>query len=405
MDTPTAPADLHQPGRPVDLRDDGTAPRSIDDEHALLAVAREHHRWGQGRMGPVLLRHADVSELLHDPTFEQMGMGLMEWNGVTSGPLHEWWGRIMFANEGERHARLRSTVRGWLTPRRVAELAGPVEIAVRDTLAGLSPGEAFDFADRIASPVPIVAICALLGVEIDDVRALGDATTEVGMAFGEFDGDERARIEQALEVLLAWGDDALATARPETLARAIADDAGAGRIDHDEAVALIANLLFAAHDTTRFLLANTFWELGRNPTVWQEMKDGAVSAADVVEETLRFQPPATGTARIAKAPAHIAGADIAAGDLVSVSLWSASRDPRVYDDADRFVPGRPTGPPLSFGHGVHYCVGAALARMEATVAVDTVVRTCPELSIDSAAARPRTGSASITGIEHLPAVR
>ncbi|MEZ5246320.1 MAG: cytochrome P450 [Acidimicrobiales bacterium] len=390
-------------GRPVDLRRDGAPTLSIDEEHKRLAVAREHHPWGEGDLGPVLLRHADVAALLHDRSFAQAGMEAMEFNGVTEGPLYDWWSQIMFTNEGEAHARLRNSVRGWLTPKRVAELAGPVRTATEELVAGLPGEEPFDLAGRVADPVPITAICALLGVDPDRVAELGDATTELGMAFGFFDADERHRIEAGLSTLLDWGEHALADARPGTLARSIAEAGASRQIGHDEAVALIANLLFAAHDTTRFLIANAFWELGRNPDVWGGLVAGTVDAAEVVEETLRFQPPAVGTVRIATEPARIAGLEIEAGRLVSVSLRSAGRDPRVYEQPDRFVPGRRHGPLLAFGHGVHHCIGASLARLEATVVLTTVAAMCPDLRIDAAAARQREGRASITGIEYLPA--
>jgi cytochrome P450 len=389
-------------GQPVDLRQLGDA-RSIDEEHGLLGVAREHHRLGTDELGPILLRHADVAALLHDPAFEQLGLGLLEFNGVIDGPLYEWWSQIMFANEGERHRRLRKAVRVWLTPKRVADLAGPVESATREILAGLSVGEEFDLADRVANPIPIMAISALLGVDTDQVAELGNATTDIGMAFGFFGADGRRRIEAAVAVLLDWGEEALRCTRPGTLARSIAQADGAGELEHVEAVALIANLLFAAHDTTRFLLANAFWELGRNPEVWDRLAAGAITAADVVEETLRFQPPAIGTIRIARAQTHVGGLDVAPGDLVGASLWSAARDPRVYDNPDVFDPVPRHTPLLSFGHGVHYCIGASLARLEARVVLDTVVSMCPNLSISSDRARSRPDGAAITGIDHLPA--
>jgi cytochrome P450 len=354
-------------------------------------------------MGPVLLRHADVATVLHNPSFEQLGLTLMEYNGVTSGPLHEWWAQIMFANEGDRHARLRAAVRGWLTPRRVGEVADPVRAATTEIVAALPAGEWFDLAAAIADPIPVIGICELLGVDADRVTELGNATTEVGMAFGIFDADERRRIEVALETLLAWADDALASARPDTLAHSIAQDARCGRIDRAEAVTLVTNLLFAAHDTTRFLLANACYELGRNPTVWDDLVTGRTDAADVAEETARFQPPATGTSRIATRRTRIGGLDVEPGQIVGVSLWSAARDPRVHHDPDRFVPGRREAPLLSFGHGAHYCIGAALARVEATTVLRTLATTCPGLEIDSANARQRPGGAAITGIDHLPA--
>ena len=392
-------------GTPADLREEEVSGRTFDEEHALLAAAREQHPWGQGTLGPVLLRHDDVRALLRCPDVEQLGVALMEVNGVTSGPLHEWWSQIMFANEGEKHHRMRSVAQGWLTPKRVADLAEPVRSMTEKLIGGFAADEVFDLAGSVADRIPISAICTLLGVDPAGVAELGDATTELGMAFGMFDADERLRIETALEKLLAWGDGALSDAGAGTLARVIVDAASAGEIDHDEAVALITNLLFAAHDTTRFLIANALWELGRNRLVWQDLVDGRITGADVVEETLRFQPPAVDTVRVAIARTRIGDLDLEPGQLVGASLRSAARDPRVYDDPDRFDPGRTRAPLLSFGQGAHFCIGAALARLESTVVLDTIAASSPDLRIDSAGARQRTGSSAITGIDYLPAQR
>ncbi len=401
MATTTHPIDGHVPGVPADLRPiDGS---DFDEQVAFLNAAREHHPWGMGDMGPVVLRHADVATLLHSSDFDQVGMALLEFNGVTDGVLHDWWSQIMFANEGDRHRRLREAVRGWLTPKRVADLAGPVRAATEGILAGLPPTATFDLAAEVANPIPIIAICALLGVDTERVDELGDATTEVGTAFGIFDEAEHRRIVAGLELLLDWGDEALTTARPGTLARSIADAASSGDLDRGEAVALIANLLFAAHDTTRFLLANAFWLLGRNPVVWQQLVAADVDGAAVAEETVRCRPPAARTGRVATTRTRIGDLEVEAGELVGVSLTAAGRDPRVYTDPDVFDPARPAATTLSFWHGVHYCIGAALARLEASVVIDTVVAKCPELVVDSAGAHTREGGSGITGIDSLPA--
>lgn len=387
---------------PADLRDldwlEG------DEAHRRLAGAMARHDWAHASTGPIVLRYDGVGTVLASRDLDELGVGLLKLSGVTGGVLYEWWTRIMFANEGERHRELRDVARSWLTPRRVEALAQPVRDATRATLDSLPQGERVDLAAAIASPIPAAAICMLLGVDTGEVEQLGEATTDVGLAFGLFDEDEHRRIVAALEVLLEWGDRALRSSEQGTLARAIRDAAAAGDVVWDDAVALIANLLFAGQDTTRFLIANALWLLGRYPDVWEQLVRGKLTAANVVEETLRFQPPASGVIRVATAPVTIGTLRLDAGDVVEASLWSAGRDPAVYEDPQTFRPGLDRAPTLSFGRGRHYCLGAALARLDATVVLDEIAHRCPRLEIDWEQVRWRGGTAAITGVEELPAV-
>ena len=375
-----------------------------DEARRLLAMAQARHPWAQTPHGPLLLRYHDVAAMLHDPALDQLGLGLLAMNGVTDGPLYEWWSRIMFANEGARHHQLRVVARGWLSPKRLEALRAPLAAACREIVAGLPRRTEVDLAASVAAPLPMTAICLLLGVDRDDVEGLGAATTEIGMAFGLFDADEHRRIVGALDALLLWGEQVLRTARPGTLARSIADAATSGAVDDEDALALIVNLLFAAQDTTRFLIANSLWSLGRHPEWWEALHGARTTAAAVVEETLRFQPPATGIIRVATAATTVGGLEIAPGDVVSGSLWAAGRDPMVHEHADRFDPDRSAPPTLSFGHGVHYCIGAALARLEATVAIEALVAGDAAVAIDWENGRMREGRSAITGIERLMAV-
>jgi cytochrome P450 len=387
---------------PVDVGDlDFSDP---DKTRRLLAMAQARHPWAQTLYGPLLLRYRDVAALLHDPALDQLGLGLLAMSGVTDGPLYEWWSRIMFANEGARHRQLRDVARGWLTPKRLEELRAPLVDACEEVVAGLPRRTEVDLAAAVAAPVPMTAICLLLGVDRDDVEALGAATTDLGMAFGLFDADEHRRILEALSALLRWGEEVLRTSRPGTLARSIADAARSGAVDDEDALALIVNLLFAAQDTTRFLIANALWSLGRHPEWWDALHDGRTTAAAVIEETLRFRPPATGVIRVATAATTIGALELAPGDLVSGSLWAAGRDPLVHEHPDRFDPERAGPPTLSFGHGAHYCIGAALARLEATVAIEALVAAEAAVAIDWENGRMRKGRSAITGIERLMAV-
>jgi cytochrome P450 len=210
------------------------------------------------------------------------------------------------------------------------------------------------------------------------------------MAGGQGDGEVSVMTaEGMLEVIRALiahkrdhpGDDLLS----ELLA---AQEEDGDRLTEAEVTSMAFLLLVAGHQTTVNLIANTVHALLTHPDRLAALRADPVLLPRVIEEVLRYQSPsAIASLRYATEPMTIAGTTISAGDFVHISLLAANRDPSAFDDPDRFDPTRDTSGHLAFGHGIHHCLGASLARMQAEVAVGELVRRFPCLRLSEAASQ------------------
>jgi cytochrome P450 len=307
------------------------------------------------------------------------------------------------------HTRLRRLVSKAFTPRRVAAFAP----RVRELTDGLidafeARGEA-DLIHEFAFPLPIYAICDLLGVPHEDQDEFRDwAGTMIRHGGGPRGGVARAvkRIRAYLAELIhrkraALGDDLISD-----LIRA--SDHG-DHLTENEAAAMAFILLFAGFETTVNLIGNGLYALLRNPGQRAQMqhaleRGGEELLAAAVEELLRYDGPVEmATWRFATEPVTIGGQHIAEGEPVLVVLAAADRDPERFTDPDVLDFARTDNQHLGYGHGIHYCLGAPLARLEAQTALATLLRRLPDLRLaqDPAALRWR-GGLIMRGLRTLP---
>jgi cytochrome P450 len=288
----------------------------------------------------------------------------------------------------EIHARLAAFIRAEagrlvsvIQPRGEAELrravAGPLAAAVMAKVLGLGqadPAKILTWYDGIVAAVQTEAAKAGGG------RAGAAADPAGQAAFAELAGH--------LREVIAADDDASLLAGVVT-----GGDSGSGSLTEAEAISNAAVLMFGGIETTEGMIANALLHLLWNPCGLELIRAdrGLIPAA--IEESLRLEPAAAVVDRYATADAVLAGAPIRAGDQVTVSIAAANRDPSVFGDPDAFDVRRPNATQhLAFAHGPHFCIGAHLARLEAQVAVDTVLQRLPRLRLD-----PRYGS-SVRGL-------
>jgi cytochrome P450 len=156
---------------------------------------------------------------------------------------------------------------------------------------------------------------------------------------------------------------------------------GGDRLDSGELVAMVVQLLFAGHETTRNLIASGLYTLLDHPDQLARVRSDRSLLPSAVDEVLRYEPPITFTSRIARQRLEIAGVDVPAGQFVVLNLTAANRDPRRFHDPDRFDVGRHDNRHLSFGFGIHYCLGANLARMEGEVVLATLLDRFAEIEV------------------------
>ncbi|MFG2595376.1 cytochrome P450 [Streptomyces sp. NPDC048462] len=294
----------------------------------------------------------------------------------------------MLEMDAPDHTRLRKLVAREFTPRRIEALRPRVRQITDALLDAMVPAGQADLVDAFAFPLPITVICELIGVpdlDRDAFRLLSNGV--VSPAGAQENGDAVRAMGGYLAELIenkrrSPGDDLLSA-----LIAARYEDEDA--LSPDELVGMAFLLLVAGHETTVNLIANGVRALLENPEQLAALRADFGLIDGAVEEMLRYDGPVeTATFRFAREAATIGSTAVAAGDPVLVALAGADRDPGRYPEPDRFDIRREAQGHLAFGHGVHFCLGAPLARMEGRIAVRALLERCPGLVLDPDAGEP-----------------
>ncbi len=357
----------------------------------------------------VVSRYQDAQAALADPRLSRdPRVAGPAWHEADRGrPLEDGSGLSvhLLTREPPDHTRLRRLVSTAFTARRAETMRQRVQ-QITDSLidAFESRGEAEIIAE-FAYLLPITVICEVLGIPAADRNLFRQWTSNaVSAEPGDIDG-RLSGTPSPGEYLRAL----VATKRraPEDdLIGVLVADEKQGRLSEPELVSMIFLLLIAGHENTAALIGNSIIALLGNPeqlTLLQERPD---LAAAVVEEVLRYDGPMELAAwRFTTEPVEIGGTRIPAGEPVLIALAAAHRDPARFPEPDRFDLTRSDNPHLGFGHGVHHCLGAPLARLEGQVALTTLFRRLPDLALAIPAERlPRQPSSIVRGLHELPVV-
>ncbi|WP_433869609.1 cytochrome P450 family protein [Saccharopolyspora sp. CA-218241] len=276
------------------------------------------------------------------------------------------------------HTRVRKLVVKAFTPRRVEALRPRIEELTAELLDAMAGESTVDLLDAYAFPLPIRVICELLGIDEsrrDDFRAWTNALLD--------DTDHEATMAAA-NAMSAYLVDLIERKRAEPgedlLSGLIEATDEGDRLTRDELISMVFLLLIAGHETTVNLIGNAVLALLHHPDQWAALRADPELAAAAVEEALRFDAPVMhGTLRHTTRPVSYGGVEIPAGEAVWVGLSSANRDPERYPEPDRFDLGRDAQGHLAFGHGIHFCLGAQLARLEGRIALRRLVERFPDL--------------------------
>lgn len=332
-----------------------------------------------GPHGPEVLSYHLVRSVLRDPRFQiPPGINLLA-QGIDSGPLWDKVANSLLCLEGDAHHRLRSLCSKAFTPRTVARLHDTMAAVMNELVDRVAAAGRCDVVTDIARPYPLPIICALLGAPREDWRRFSSWADDVFKAFS-FTVDLRA-VEPV--VMRAWRelddyvDEMVARRRHSLTDDLLSDLIRAGdegdRLDAAELRMLAGGLLLAGADTTRNQVAASVQVLCEHPDQWELLRQRPELAMRAVEETMRHSPIACGTLRLVVEDAELDGHLFPAGTAVLVNTFAANRDPVVYDDPDRVDITREAAPPiLTFGGGVHYCLGANLARREIAEALNVL---------------------------------
>ncbi|MEV5397395.1 cytochrome P450 [Streptomyces cellulosae] len=345
---------------------------------ALRAEGPVHrvHVPGSGEAWLVVTREA-VRTALTDPRLRNDIRHSAGWESDGGHAV----GRNMLQSDPPHHTRLRRLVAGHFTPGRIAALRPRIEAVARDLLDRMPQTGTADLVSAYALPLPVTVICDLLGVpagDREDFHAWSNelvTPTDAGTA-----ASSAAALTGYLTDLIARK----ARTPDGTLLADLAAPDAADAPAPEELLGMAFLLLVAGHETTVNLISATVHSLLTHPEQLALLRAGPELTGAAVEESLRLNSPVhAGAFRFAAEPLELAGTRVAAGDAVLVSLAAASRDPFAFPDPDRFdLTRRPQGH-LGFGHGVHHCLGAPLARAEAAVALRLLLERHPHPALDA----------------------
>ncbi|KWX66473.1 cytochrome P450 [Mycobacterium sp. NAZ190054] len=375
------------------------------DAHRLIAAARAQGPVAMGPHGPEVLSYDAVRTVLRDDRFRIPKGVALAVQGVTSGELWDIVVTGLLSLDGEEHHRQRRLVAKAFTPR----AAGRLRSTCTDVISGLvgrvaTEGRCDAVAD-IARNYPIPIICELLGARRADWNLLSAWADDIFKVFDwnvVQDGPVIVRAWRALETYL---EDMVADRRGSLTDDLLSDmmraEVDGDRLTHAELLTLAATLLMAGTDTTRNQLAAAVEVFSDHPEQWELLAAHPELAPAAVEEAMRYSPVIYTTLRVAVEDVELAGYTVPAGTLVLANTASANRDASVYTDPDRFDITRRGAPAmLTFGGGVHYCLGAHLARIELVEALTTMARRLPAIRRDGPSSwKPLTG---ISGPSSLP---
>ena len=327
--------------------------RSTDPVHRMRLVKA----WA-------LTRYEDVERVLRDDKRFCNGDRIL----VKTIPLS------LLDMDPPEHTRVRALVSKAFTPRAVSRLEGRIREITDRLLDEVAGRRQFDVIAALGYPLPITVIAEMLGVRSKDMGAFEGWSNTLALAVDPILGGKQVEaIKRAAEQVYAYFEGIIAERRREprddlVTALIMAEETGE-RLTHEEMLSVMLLLLVAGNETTRNLIGNGILALLRNPAQLQRLRDDRGLLDPAVDELLRYDSPVQVDGRAAREDVEIGGKRIRAGDVVISVLGAANRDPEAFDDPESLDVGRRGNSHLSFGRGVHYCLGGPLAIMEARLAL------------------------------------
>lgn len=362
-----------------------TIPPTLDDGgRTLLCWLRtmrdEQPVWRDGYGIWQVFRYADVTRAISDSQVFSSDVGRVL-------PIAEKLSRgNLTRTDPPRHHALRRLVGAAFSPKVVTGLAPRIADVTRELLDATGGAE-FDLVSALAYPLPVTVIAELLGLPISDrelFRTWADRLFDRDVADPN-DPELARKIDDATADMLAYlGEhcaDRRANPRQDLISRLATVEANGERLSDEEVVNFSIVLLMAGHITTTALLGNTVLCLDQHPEVWAQMRADRSLVEPAIEEVLRYRPSFALVGRVTTIETELAGHIIPADAIVTPWLLSANRDERAFTDPDRFDIHRGGNHHLAFGHGIHFCIGHLLARLEARVAVGILLDRYAEIRL------------------------
>ena len=377
-----------------------------------LLRAEDPVHWSDVLGGWVLTRYDDVKSALLDRRFSAdritpFAKHLSADSHAAIADLLQGLGDWAVFTDPPKHTRLRGVMNTAFTSRAIESREPVIQNLVDRLLDAVVPVGRTDLIADFAYPLPAAVIAGMLGASADHLdrikRWSDDLAAFVGSALAT--PDKRTRAQGAMVDMSAYFR-ALVTARrtqprDDLMSAMLAAEGQADGLTEDELVATCVLLLFAGHETTTNLIGNGLVALLRHPSQLAALAADPLLAGSAVEELLRYDGPTQAVTRIAVEDVELRGRQIRRGARVFLNLSAANRDPEQFYNAEDLDVRRPDNRHIAFGHAIHFCVGAPLARLEARLAIPAVLRRLPELRLETDALR-WSDSYVLRGVEALP---
>jgi cytochrome P450 len=372
-----------------------------------MAALRGHDGWlAKAPLGFIVLDRESAEFFLRTRHAVFPGLTIAQLFQIESGSLHEEITKNIINLGGERHGRLRQLVNPALAPRAIDRYRPAMREFLGQLLDALRSDGSCEFIEEFAKPYPSLVIAKVMGAPLEDAPALYRWSNWIQRQFDPVSlTTDREEIERAVTEFYAYEEELIAarrqTPQEDLISDLIRTEQEGDRLSHDELRNLILNILVGGVDTSQSQLAHAVRLFAEHPDQWELLRsDPGALAQAAVEEALRFEPVTPFTARITVDELEWRGVTFPPGTILLISAWHANRDGLSDGDAFEIVGERPRSRLLTFGAGIHYCVGANLARAELQEALSFLAQRVAFLEVEG---EPRYGTSSgIYGLQSLP---
>ncbi len=361
----------------------------LEQSDALLASvdAGRRHWLARTPLGFSLTRYQDAVACLRDRRFHSALSLIPQMAGVEPGSYIDSRRRSILSMEGEEHTRLRRLVAPAFTPAAADRLRPFMHDVINKLVDVVSPVGHCDLVVDVCEPYPIPIICELLGAPKEDWRLFSQWATDIFRIFNQDLAADLPAIERASDELDSYVRSLVEQRRTvpsdDLISCLIAVEESGDRLSTDEVVMLAEAVLMAGTDTTRNQLACSIALFAAHPDQWSLLVANPELAASAVDESMRYLGAVRGTARVASEDIEYRGVLFPKGTLVAVALAGANRDPMAFESPDELdISRRRTTQHMTFGSGIHHCLGASLARAELQEALPVLASRMPELTFD-----------------------
>ena len=370
-------------------------PEYFSDPYPLYRELRTNAPayWSKKLNAWLLTRYDDVKSGLNDPKLNSSDRIASIMDRIDSSAKQEYNGllkhmtNMMSFNDPPVHTRLRKLVGKAFTPNRINNLQPQIQTIVDELLDKVCKQSSFDLVDEFAFQLPAIVICEMLGIPREDRDKIRKWSNDIvgfvsaGAVTSESTAQAQQTVDEATSYLLALANDRRHNPCDDMLTALVEAEDQGDSLSKDEFVSMIVLLFFAGFETTEGLIGNSMLALFRNPSQFSLLKSHPELTENAVEEFMRYDNSVQRQSRVANEIIDSHGQLIKPGDYVILFIGAANRDPDHFSNPNKLDITRTGNKHIGFGHGIHFCIGGPLARMETHLAISSIIRRMPNIRL------------------------